>query len=813
MQLSEREVKICPPLHFLILVLASFAFKVAVFAHFTTFDSEVAEFVKSFALGRLEDAVMVVESLAILSLLAEKFPLSQQHLTETCIRVLTAVKSRRFGIEPRLAVFTFIRHQCKKLTVSKDLFEAFLNASADEKDPRNLIQIFETVPQLAVSLENEADISELFESVSCYFPITFRATPTDPRLVSVESLKSVLADALSCTPFASETMIFVLAKLASASNAAKLDSLDLLRKAVDTFPRSAFESKAYELKIVLFSEIISNPEPKIQQSALKLLKALCQILPLSCDFHQKFVSEALSAVQLLNHEIISKAAVIIEAVSSANQVSFNFAVDSLLEPLLQLAKSSDSLKAQVSRNCLVALLSPLKSQKSWSNSKLSLVGPALLVNLNISSSDYGVFLVIYSFVSQVIEPSIAHEFISKCLSVLTDLMELSLELKNCLWLASQSHPAVVEPLISQIENASILASIASTCRLAKLVVIRLLQLNHVPALEWIINNSDLADICADSQLVMNLCSFGLSESCLIKLISTAPSNIQATCFTANVPISCLIVACEAAVLESQLSIIKENLSFLLPDAICSLSNKLPSHQVEFAETAAKIASIRGKLWRSDSSALDELKTLVMTAEPALLATIESTSSPDFTSSSLTHHTKKPLWAQKFALNWLPFCCSLIEGRQAASAVLFSVLSVAPQVASALPKDSLLSLLTDFLQWSGEAGIALEVRSASWDLFGTLLFTSLLPLPDVIDLCLANSSQSKEKACLIRMKALQILCKLVEDSQTRLSCRAHQKRVCLTLKKNVLSDAKRVVRREAAKCHNLWLVLEEEGVFE
>ncbi len=775
--------------------------------NFDSFDSEAVEFVKTFASGRLEDAAMVVEALAILSRLAKN--MSQPESLDICTRVLSAVKRHRFGIEPRLAVFSFVNEQLKKLPSSKDLFDAFLNATADEKDPRNLIQIFEMVPQLASDMKDENDREELFESVACYFPITFRATPSDPRLVSVELLKATLAQALACPAFASEAMVFTLAKLSSASNAAKLDSLELLHLATGTFPCSDFESKVYELKIVLFSEIVRNTEAKIQHSALKLLRALCARLPLSCEFQQKFLNEALSAIKLANHEIIAKAAVMIEAVASANQSSFELALEILLQPLIQLAKSSNQMKAQVSRNCLVALLSPLKNEKQMIKSELAALGPLLLTNLSIAAADYGVFLVIYSFVSPVIEAEVAHEFIEMCLQKLVVLHEVPLDLKNCLWLASKSQPTAFEPFICGLSNASVLASIASTSLLTKLVMIRLLELNQLAAVEWVINNSDLSETSQESELVLKVCGLGLSELSLIKLVSSCPAQVQTCCFSAALPLSSLIVACESAVLEQQIAIIQDSLSFLLPDAICSLNNKLKTGPFYFPENAAKIAALRGRLWRSDSSAIEELKALSREAEPALLATFESCSAPEFFSSASTHHIKKALWAQKFASSWMSFCS---PANRSSLAVLFSVLSVAPQIASTLPAAELFLLLVDFLHWSGEAGVNVDVRCAAWDLFGSL-FKAHAELTQVIDLCLASCSIQTEKSCLVRLKALQMLSKLVEDSQTRFQCRLFQARVCLVLKKQALCDLKRVVRREAAKCRNLWLILEEDGVFE
>ena len=57
--------------------------------------------------------------------------------------------------------------------ISEEFLLGYINAADGEKDPRNLMIIFTTVPTLTevVSLNNFAE--DLFEVVAAYFPIDF----------------------------------------------------------------------------------------------------------------------------------------------------------------------------------------------------------------------------------------------------------------------------------------------------------------------------------------------------------------------------------------------------------------------------------------------------------------------------------------------------------------------------------------------------------------------------------------------------------------------------------------------------------------
>ncbi|KAK2080283.1 hypothetical protein QBZ16_000136 [Prototheca wickerhamii] len=136
------------------------------------------------------------------------------------------------------------------LDANIDLWEPTLAAIDGERDPRCLLlafqlaklvaQLYEAQPadsMKAAQLEARADgVEELFDIVSCYFPISFTPPPDNPHGLTRETLAASLADTLVATPlFLPFLMPLLEEKLASSHKQAKLDALDLLARLPTAF--------------------------------------------------------------------------------------------------------------------------------------------------------------------------------------------------------------------------------------------------------------------------------------------------------------------------------------------------------------------------------------------------------------------------------------------------------------------------------------------------------------------------------------------------------------------------------------------------
>uniref|UniRef100_A0A915IT21 MMS19 nucleotide excision repair protein n=1 Tax=Romanomermis culicivorax TaxID=13658 RepID=A0A915IT21_ROMCU len=98
--------------------------------------------------------------------------------------VLKDVAVQSLTQEVRLLVFMLIRYficrfpealqQCES-----DFIVGFIKAAEAEKDPRNLMIIFDTFIKIASTFTIDYLAEDLFELISCYFPVDFKQRPID----------------------------------------------------------------------------------------------------------------------------------------------------------------------------------------------------------------------------------------------------------------------------------------------------------------------------------------------------------------------------------------------------------------------------------------------------------------------------------------------------------------------------------------------------------------------------------------------------------------------------------------------------------
>ncbi|KFM29294.1 MMS19 nucleotide excision repair protein-like protein [Auxenochlorella protothecoides] len=128
------------------------------------------------------------------------------------------------------------------LDAGVSLWDACLAGMDGERDPRGLLAAFALARSLMAlysaqpsnSLaagQMEEGSEELFDILSCYFPISFSPPANDPHGITREGLARALADVLLCSPaFLPYLLPVLLEKLASSLRQAKTDALDLLRR-------------------------------------------------------------------------------------------------------------------------------------------------------------------------------------------------------------------------------------------------------------------------------------------------------------------------------------------------------------------------------------------------------------------------------------------------------------------------------------------------------------------------------------------------------------------------------------------------------
>jgi hypothetical protein len=745
---------------------------------------------------------------------------------------LKGIKAFRFGVENRQEIFKFVHNSLFDRILQKPdeevlFLESFLSAIENEKDPRNLKVIFDTVSLIAKQHEsgfNNDYIEEFFETIFCYFPVTFRSNPSDPTLISVDELKASLKAAISKNAqFGDLAVPLLIEKLSLNSNAAKIDSLDVLIDASSVYDVKSFSQFRYQLEIVLFAEITGNIDDKIQSKSLQLVRLMSFCFSETDEaenWMSKFLKEALMAVKLESTAIMSKSAVLIEAISASCEKGFKFALEFCLNELLQIANNSSvSMKEQAARNCLVALLSPVKNSPNWLV-HLQSFSMALDSFFNAPCPDsFAIYLVIFSFVSSVISKSSSEDFISRFMESHCDVL-LSPELKNCVWLASKSCPEVFIPYIENLNNSQMLCALSSTPDLTMRSLKRLADLNLISSCDEVIMKApDLSSIISDESLLNQLISLSLDSNSIVKLVSKCPESIQISFMKSkqNV-ISQMIVGSLPSVIIACDKIILESFDDLEPSCVSSLFNKCPElwmHRIRdiSAKSPEKLLfALKGLLYRMDPVSLDLLKENIDSFSSQLIVQVFKKDSWVLNSKE-TFHAYRSLHTQWLLSFLIPLCVENVRNGSNLNCLTLLITTVADSPPSVLKYFSniLPSLVLNFLKSSNGESIDLAFKCEAWKILLSLMdgSGSELEIEHLLNLALAHFSLKFEASSELRYLSLKLLSKLVENSFYRRRCTSEmQERVLLALKSGPIEDPKRAVRQEAAKARNLWFILNE-----
>lgn len=111
-----------------------------------------------------------------------------------------------------------------------------MSAMDGERDPRNLMFLFGFLPTFLKHIPLGHLTEEMFEVISCYYPIDFHPSPEDPAAVTRQDLATALAPCLCGTQaFGELCLVLLIEKLDSSLRLAKIDSLKLLVSLIFSF--------------------------------------------------------------------------------------------------------------------------------------------------------------------------------------------------------------------------------------------------------------------------------------------------------------------------------------------------------------------------------------------------------------------------------------------------------------------------------------------------------------------------------------------------------------------------------------------------
>lgn len=151
--------------------------------------------------------------------------------------------------------------------IDLDILEYGLASMDGEKDPRCLIQGFRAMKSIIMLYSRQSEYSlasgqleerveELFDVLSCYFPVDFTPPPNDQHGITRDDIAKELQDALASSQLFTDLIVpLVTDKLSSLLNQAKLDSLCLLEACVKGYEAAAFKDHVATLWLAIRPEL------------------------------------------------------------------------------------------------------------------------------------------------------------------------------------------------------------------------------------------------------------------------------------------------------------------------------------------------------------------------------------------------------------------------------------------------------------------------------------------------------------------------------------------------------------------------------
>ncbi|XP_058821488.1 MMS19 nucleotide excision repair protein [Topomyia yanbarensis] len=143
--------------------------------------------------------------------------------------------------DDRAKYFSIITHladhkETELKSMGADFVYGVIGTIEGERDPRNLIYLFEYMPQFLRQYPLLHLSEEMFEVFACYFPIDFHPNQNDPEGITRDMLAVKLENCLcGSSEFAVHCITLLLEKLESDLSVAKLDSLRLLIRCAKVF--------------------------------------------------------------------------------------------------------------------------------------------------------------------------------------------------------------------------------------------------------------------------------------------------------------------------------------------------------------------------------------------------------------------------------------------------------------------------------------------------------------------------------------------------------------------------------------------------
>lgn len=153
--------------------------------------------------------------------------------------------------------------------MGSDFVYGVINSIDGERDPRNLMFLYEFLPIFVTNFPLHHLSEEMFDIFSSYFPIHFFPSQNDPAALTRDSLAQALAICLcSSKEFSDSCLSLLMEKLESELVVAKMDSLHLLVECTKKFDIKDILNRFDEIWTILRPELITGTNKQIADMSL-----------------------------------------------------------------------------------------------------------------------------------------------------------------------------------------------------------------------------------------------------------------------------------------------------------------------------------------------------------------------------------------------------------------------------------------------------------------------------------------------------------------------------------------------------------------
>ncbi|KLT44071.1 ARM repeat-containing protein [Cutaneotrichosporon oleaginosum] len=311
------------------------------------FNRPAAATLRAFFLSKLDDGGALPHALKALGVLVKLTSFGDDEAEEVYRALVENVNMRAYPQTVRYQVYLLFDallagHKHAFKSMGPEFISSYCKMVDGEKDPRNLMLLFQLDAVILRDFNVAPQIEEMFDVTFCYFPITFRPPPNDPYRISADDLKVALRGVLAATPaFAPVALPLFLEKFQTSSGQTMKDLLQTIAACFPVYGAEAVGERGEEFWDLIKTEILYSSDKSVEIAALGALESLMRTLYPTMDdkpvgLGQTIVTQCVEGLQDPGKNSFPGWAKCIAAMLRGSPSAGAFAISQTFPPLFKL---------------------------------------------------------------------------------------------------------------------------------------------------------------------------------------------------------------------------------------------------------------------------------------------------------------------------------------------------------------------------------------------------------------------------------------------------------------------------------------------